>query len=173
MILGSIASLSQAEPRWCSITGRASSDTLIYPPIARAARVSGVVLSRVIFSPAGKVENVESISGPAMLADSVAQQLGKWTFRTTAQGDELCEAIVISEFRLGDLDNPLPEQSIPAAPPGLLRIRIDAETYVISCPGGTVIWTPASYLRYKIKQVISKIFGPRRPGPHCCGDSLR
>jgi hypothetical protein len=53
-----------SEPRWCSIASRAPGDTLVYPPIAKAAHVEGVVLTRVSYTTAGLVLGTQTISGP-------------------------------------------------------------------------------------------------------------
>ena len=103
-----------AEPRWCEVTGRAAGDTLAYPPIAKAARVSGIVVSRMVYSTSGKVESVERVFGPMMLAASVEQQLKNWTVQTRATGDQPCETLVIAEFRLWFADDPLPVVPVPA-----------------------------------------------------------
>ncbi|QNI30211.1 energy transducer TonB [Alloacidobacterium dinghuense] len=121
-----------AKTRWCSIVGKSESDTLLYPAIARAARVSGVVIDRVTFAPAGKIADVETISGPKMLTQSANDQLKKWTVKTDSSGEDLCQSLVIANF---SLDPPAPEPEFGVSfTPSILRISISAEPLVISDP---------------------------------------
>ena len=91
---------SAAEPRWCSVSSRDPSNTLVYAPIAAAAQVRGEARARIIYKPNGRVEKVESVSGAVMLSGSLAYQLPKWTVRSNASGDELCQTLVIATFTL-------------------------------------------------------------------------
>jgi len=68
-----LASCCHAEARWCAIIGKDPADELAYPPIARAARVSGVVLSRIYYFPTGQVEHVEEMC----IRDSRSEEIGK------------------------------------------------------------------------------------------------
>src|SRR5580693_9283481 len=105
-----IAAVCHAEPRWCSVTSQDPSNKLVYPPIARAARVEGVVLSHLIYAPNGKVQRVEPISGPPLLSDSLIRQMANWTVKTDATGEELCETLVIAKFTLLEGDRRPPEE---------------------------------------------------------------
>jgi hypothetical protein len=89
-----------AEPRWCSVSSRDPSNTLVYAPIAVAAQVQGDVRARIIYKPHGRVEKVEPVSGAVMLAASLAHQLSNWSIRSNASGDELCQTLVIATFTL-------------------------------------------------------------------------
>jgi hypothetical protein len=103
-----------AETRWCSILAKDGSAgktgdsakvagyKLLYPPIARAARLRGVVISRIIYRPSGQVVGVETISGPPMLTYTVERQVKDWTIRTDATGTENCQSLLIAEFTMGD-----------------------------------------------------------------------
>lgn len=66
------------EPRQCSISGRDLSNRISYPPIARLARASGVVMSRMIYTRNGKVARVDPISGPRLLSDALTGQVMDW-----------------------------------------------------------------------------------------------
>jgi hypothetical protein len=169
-VLGLAASFCRAETRWCSIVGRGPNDTLVYPPIARVARVQGVVLSRIFYLPNGKVKGIERISGPQMLSGWVGEQLSRWTIKTDASGEGLCQSLVIADFRLHASDEPIQERRETNAFPSILRLSIDGEVYIISCPGGVLEthWTPLSRLKYALKRTRSKIFPHHGSGPHCC-----
>ena len=75
--IASLALYAQAEPRWCVVSGKDPSNTLVYPPIARAARVQGIVVMRMIYAPNGKVLRTEPVFGPVMLSNSVTSQLNE------------------------------------------------------------------------------------------------
>jgi hypothetical protein len=153
LCLGAIATFCHAETRWCSIVGRGSSDTLLYPPIARVARVTGVVLSRIIYTPTGQVLNVEEISGPAMLSSWTADQLKGWTVKTDASGEAFCETIVISDFRLYDKYDPVPVRPTQPALPSIFRISVDGEIVVNSCGEGPI--TTTTRFRYFLRRALS------------------
>ncbi|HZD78001.1 MAG TPA: energy transducer TonB, partial [Acidobacteriaceae bacterium] len=70
-----LVSACRAETRWCDVTGHGDGDKLVYPPIARAASISGTILARVTYSPEGEVKDVTVVSGPRLLATPVATQL--------------------------------------------------------------------------------------------------
>ena len=127
--LGLLASLCRAEPRWCSVVSNDPSNKLIYPPIARAARVPGVVLVHMIYAPNGKVVRVEPISGPRLLSSSLAQQMMDWTVRTDASGDELCETLVIAKFTMLDSGQAAPKEPSRVTEPSILRLSVETEPF--------------------------------------------
>jgi TonB family protein len=63
-----------------------SSKMPIYPPIAKAARVEGVVNVTFDISPEGKVVNIAVVDGPKMLQLSVTDGLSGWSFPPSAWG---------------------------------------------------------------------------------------
>jgi hypothetical protein len=101
----------RAEARWCDVLGHGDGDKILYPPIARAASISGAVLLRITYTPQGDVKDVVNISGPRLLATPVATQLKTWRLKTNALGDELCQSLAIIDFRIAS-----PAVS-PARPP--------------------------------------------------------
>jgi hypothetical protein len=147
---------SQAEPRWCSVSDTDPSNKLLYPPIARAARVSGTVLVHMIYEPNGKVQRIEPIFGPAMLSQAVSRQLMDWTVKTNAVGDALCETLVITDFKFSDLaDSGTPAEKV-SAPPGILRLSVEAEILVISDPGGEISYSGT--FRSRVKRTLCWMF---------------
>jgi hypothetical protein len=88
------------EPRWCSVSSRDTSNTIVYVPIAAAAQVQGEARARIIYSPNSRVERVEPVSGVPMLLEPLAGQLSNWTVRSNASGHELCQTLVIATFML-------------------------------------------------------------------------
>jgi hypothetical protein len=152
--------LCPAEPRWCAVSQKNSSYTLVYPPIARAARVQGVVVMRMIYEPNGKVGRTEPVFGPVMLADSVTKQLLNRTVKTDATGNEQCVTLVIAEFRILDPDG-VP-QFVPAQPssPGILRILIESEVIIISDPAGTLTTAnPFRAFAHKVGRLAKRLSG--------------
>jgi hypothetical protein len=117
----------RAETRWCSLTGKAGSDTLLYPPIARAAHISGTVIGRLHFSTSGKVEEFEVISGPIMLSRAVADQVKSWTVQTDSKGEQPCQSLFAVNFTIGD-EAPIPSDSRPS----LFRVSVHAEQLVLT-----------------------------------------
>jgi hypothetical protein len=120
-----------AEARWCSIAGRAPSDRFDYPPIARAARLGGVVLSIVVYTPNGKVLKVENISGPRLLSDFLQRQISGWTLKTNAQGSEDCQTLVIAHYRMHDGRFSSTEERREPERPSILQLYVDAEPFML------------------------------------------
>ena len=55
--------------------------TPIYPPIAKAARVSGTVVLQATISKSGSVESLKVISGPAMLQQAAMDAVRQWRYK--------------------------------------------------------------------------------------------
>jgi protein TonB len=55
----------------------------LYPEIARAARVQGLVVLECLLTPEGRVENVQVISGAPLLAPAAARAVQQWRYRPT------------------------------------------------------------------------------------------
>lgn len=89
-----------AGTRWCPILGLGVSDTMRYPPIARAAHISGVVIGRIQFLPSGAVTGFDVVSGPPILLRNVSQQVKAWRIKTSAAGPETCLGLAIFKFVL-------------------------------------------------------------------------
>ena len=79
----------------------------------------------MVYVPNGKVIRVESISGPAMLVDSVLRQVSTWTVKTDARGEELCVSLIIADFRILTEDVMLAEPP-KGLPPSAIRVTIEA-----------------------------------------------
>jgi protein TonB len=52
-----------------------------YPPIAKAARVSGTVVLQVTISETGLIESPRVVSGPAMLQQAALDAVKNWRYR--------------------------------------------------------------------------------------------
>ena len=53
----------------------------IYPPIAKAARISGTVVLHAVISKTGSITELHLISGPAMLQQSALDAVKNWKYR--------------------------------------------------------------------------------------------
>jgi hypothetical protein len=95
-----LVGICRAEPRWCSVSKRDPSNTVVYAPISVGARVQGEARALIIYKPNGKVERAEHISGVLMLSQPLEEQLSRWRLRTKATGDEVCQTLMIAVFSL-------------------------------------------------------------------------
>ena len=65
--------------------------TPMYPPIAKAARVSGTVVIQAKISKTGTIENLHVISGPAMLQQAAMDAVKSWRYRPYLLNNEPVE----------------------------------------------------------------------------------
>jgi hypothetical protein len=100
LVVATSAAAFAEEPRWCSVSKKDPSNTLVYLPIAAAVEVQGEARARIIYRPNGRVERVEPVSGSPMLAAALAQELPQWTVRSNAPSDEPCQTLVVAAFSL-------------------------------------------------------------------------
>jgi periplasmic protein TonB len=62
-----------------------------YPSIAKLAHVQGKVVLRAIISKAGTIENVQVISGPALLVRAARDAVSQWRYRPYLLNNEPVE----------------------------------------------------------------------------------
>ncbi len=53
----------------------------MYPPIARAARISGTVVLHVVISTTGLVKDIHVVSGSPLLQQSALDAVKNWRYR--------------------------------------------------------------------------------------------
>jgi protein TonB len=53
----------------------------VYPPIAKAARVSGTVVLQALIGKDGGIESLHVVSGPAMLQQAALDAVKSWVYR--------------------------------------------------------------------------------------------
>jgi protein TonB len=76
-----------AAPKKVNISGGVAAGMLLdktmpmYPPIAKAARVSGTVVLQATISKTGTIMNLRVISGPAMLQQAAMDAVRSWRYR--------------------------------------------------------------------------------------------
>lgn len=63
----------------------------VYPPIARAARVSGTVVLQVTISKTGAVQDLHVVSGPAMLQMAAFNAVQQWRYKPYEVNNEPVE----------------------------------------------------------------------------------
>jgi hypothetical protein len=155
LCLALTARLSDSETRWCEVTGVSDDSKVTYPPIAKAARVSGAVIGRVLFVPGGGVTGFQPIFGPPMLAHYAGEQVKSWALRTSAQGDEPCETLLIVTYRF---IAPASEAGPPliTAEPGVLKVSVEGIPLALS--GDPEIQIDRSgfrYLWWKVRRLLA------------------
>ena len=60
---------------------RISGGDPVYPPIARAAHISGIVVIHAIISKTGTIENLQVMSGPVMLRQAAVDAISRWRYK--------------------------------------------------------------------------------------------
>jgi protein TonB len=63
----------------------------VYPPIAKAARVSGTVVLQATISKQGTIENLRVLSGPAMLQQAARDAVMTWRYKPYLLNNEPVE----------------------------------------------------------------------------------
>ena len=53
----------------------------VYPPIAKAAHVSGAVVLHAIIDKSGNIKNLQAISGPEMLRSAAIDAVQRWKYK--------------------------------------------------------------------------------------------
>jgi len=65
----------------------------VYPPIARAAHITGTVVLNVVISKDGKVEELNVVSGPQMLWEAAIDAVKQWRYRPYLVDDQPVEIV--------------------------------------------------------------------------------
>jgi hypothetical protein len=134
LLMLALSTAAVGQTRWCNVTDFGK--TLVYPPIARAAHVSGLVSLRVYYERSGKVTTIETIGGPVMLVNSATEQIKQAAIGTDAPGIEPCESLFILDYQLDD--GKLPPIVPSPIVPGMFRGVIRAYVIVLSDPAATI-----------------------------------
>jgi TonB family protein len=98
----------------------------VYPPIARAAHISGAVVVRLVVSGKGVVTSATPVSGPAMLFGASADAAKKWTFRPLQVGTQSASFTVdlnASYFLVADPSNCTKDNVCRSIPNGTASLR--------------------------------------------------
>jgi TonB family protein len=90
---------SQQTPQGIRISGHEYQVNLIrkvepvYPPLARQARIQGVVRFTAIIAKDGSIQNLTLVSGHPLLIESAQQAVKQWVYKPTLLNGELVEVI--------------------------------------------------------------------------------
>jgi hypothetical protein len=122
------AAYAQSAP--CGISFTKTWKSPIYPPIARAARVSGAVVMLVQFDRAGTPLHVDVVSGPQMLR-KVALESASIMQVNEFTGPRECPVVV--NFSIGDCEQPSKWKKA-----ALPRMSVCAEAIILSDPAFTI-----------------------------------
>ena len=63
----------------------------VYPPLARQARIQGVVKLRAIISKEGTIQQLEVVAGPPLLIQAAVDAVRQWRYKPTLLSDEPVE----------------------------------------------------------------------------------
>jgi TonB family protein len=73
------SAIAEVDPKVAAIHLQ-SSPAPEYPPIAKAAHISGTVVFEIVIGPTGKVINIKSLSGPNMLYGAAMDAVKQWKY---------------------------------------------------------------------------------------------
>jgi hypothetical protein len=100
ILLASFLSLRAEEPP-CGVAEIKETKPLLYPPIARAAHVTGEVILMVQFSMDGSVHAIDTLSGPEMLRASAKDFVSGWSANIYG-GSRACPIAIT--YEIGDTE---------------------------------------------------------------------
>ena len=69
----------------------------VYPPLARQARIQGVVRLEAIISKTGAIENLKVVQGHTLLIPAAVDAVKQWRYRPTILNGEPVEVITTIE----------------------------------------------------------------------------
>jgi hypothetical protein len=95
-----------------------------------------------------------------MLAELLANQIKKWTLKTDATIDELCQSIVVASFRLnGEFSHSLGKPVKPNAPSVYeITVEIELEPIVVNSETIDPV-TRGTRFRMAFHRTMKRIFG--------------
>jgi TonB family protein len=96
------------------------SEPIVYPPLARQTRISGIIVAKVSATNDGKVDEVEILSGHPLLRQAVKDSLRQWTF--SPQSGEKRSFELRCEFALRQVSFPSQHQALIVVEPFRLLI---------------------------------------------------
>jgi len=75
-----------------------------YPPLARAARVSGTVRLAAVIARDGTIQHLQLVSGPPLLVKAALEAVQQWRYKPTLLGGEPVEVIteILVNFNLSN-----------------------------------------------------------------------
>jgi len=70
----------------------------VYPPIAKQARVQGIVTLNVLIGKDGTIKETAPVSGPAMLIEAAQDAVRQWTYKPTLLNGQPVETLTQVEI---------------------------------------------------------------------------
>lgn len=91
----------------------------IYPPIAKAAHVSGTVILHAIVGTDGKIQDLELVSGPPLLVKAAMDAVKQWVYQPTLLNGKPVEVDTTVSVVFTLSDSPPPPESPASIDPQL------------------------------------------------------
>jgi len=94
-----------AQPNTCGgLTSVTDGQQPVYPPIARAAHVSGIVIMLVSFKTTGEADTAQIVSGPMMLRQVATEYVKTWKANTYS-GPRMCPIVITYQLTEGSCED--------------------------------------------------------------------
>jgi len=94
LFLGLSTTAAFAQPNTCGgLTSVTDGAQPVYPPIARVAHVSGMVIMLVSFKTTGEADTVQIVSGPLMLQQAATDYIKLWKANSYT-GPRTCPIVI-------------------------------------------------------------------------------
>jgi len=104
LFLALSATAAFAQPNTCGgLTSVTDGAKPFYPPIARAAHVSGMVILLVSFKTTGETDALKIVGGPPMLRQAAIDYVNSWRANTYT-GPRTCPIVVSYQLSAGGCD---------------------------------------------------------------------
>jgi hypothetical protein len=121
----------------CSMVGVSEAKQPTFPPIARAARVSGEVSARIAFDKTGHPTGIDQIIGPQMLRAATEEYLQSWQLKPLKHL-ESCHVTVLMEYRLTAATEAV-ESDVKVHKADATHILVEDHSVLTMDPSSTII----------------------------------
>jgi hypothetical protein len=128
---------ASAQPNTCGgLTSVTDGAKAFYPPIARAAHVSGMMILLVSFKTTGETDAIKVVSGPPMLRQGAIDYVNSWKTNTYT-GPRTCPIVVVYQLSGGTCDYHTRKDDF-VEKPDIQHPIIHGETLMLCDPSGTL-----------------------------------
>lgn len=100
----------QSEPVACDYIPTIEIHHPNYPPLARSARITGVVRVEARVDPTGKVTQAKMIEGHQLLQKAAESAVTNWQFVAEPESERLRTVVITYDFQIGDPKEPETEE---------------------------------------------------------------
>jgi hypothetical protein len=130
---------SHAQTAPCGLTSMTETVAPVYPPIAKAAHISGTVILLVRFKLDGSVDDTSGLSGPLILERAAVEFVHGW-HANLFSGPRECPIVLNFELVHGDSDCDIPpEPARPFERVDLQHVLLRGRVISICDPGGMIL----------------------------------